>query len=47
VLADAVSEWRLPSEPWIFFVDRGGTIAERYDGIATAEEIQGAIARIV
>lgn len=46
VLADAVSEWRLPSEPWIFFVDRGGTIVERYDGIATAEEIQGAIARI-
>lgn len=47
VLADAVTEWRLPSEPWIFFVDRGGTIVERYDGIATAEEIQGAIARII
>ena len=26
VLADAVTEWRLPSEPWIFFVDRNGTI---------------------
>jgi hypothetical protein len=47
VLADAVTEWKLPSEPWIFFVDRSGTIVERYDGIATAEEIESGIARIV
>ena len=47
VLADAVAEWHLPSEPWIFFVDRNGTILERFDGIATDEEIQGGIARIV
>jgi hypothetical protein len=47
VLADAVVEWKLPSEPWIFFVDRAGTIVERFDGIATAEEIEGGIARIV
>jgi hypothetical protein len=46
VLADAVTEWNLPSEPWIFFVDRAGTIVERFDGIATAEEIEGGIARI-
>lgn len=46
VLADAVSEWRLPSEPWMFFVDRNGTVVERYDGIATAEEIRASIARI-
>jgi hypothetical protein len=45
-LADAVTEWSLPSEPWIFFVDRGGTIVERFDGIATAEEIEGGIAKI-
>jgi hypothetical protein len=46
VLADAVTEWRLPSEPWLFFVDRSGTIVERYDGIATAEEIEASIARL-
>lgn len=46
VLADAVAEWHLLSEPWIFFVDRSGTIVERFDGIATAEEIEGGIARI-
>jgi hypothetical protein len=47
ILADAVTEWRLPSEPWIFFVDRNGTIVERFDGIATTEEIQGGITRLV
>jgi hypothetical protein len=46
VLADAVTEWNLPSEPWIFFVDRTGTIVERFDGIATAEEIEAGIAKI-
>jgi hypothetical protein len=46
VLADAVTEWSLPSEPWIFFVDRSGTIVERFDGIATAEEIEGGIAKL-
>lgn len=46
-LADAVTEWKLPSEPWIFFMDRTGIIVERYDGIATAEEIESAIARLV
>jgi hypothetical protein len=46
VLADAVKEWNLPSEPWIFFVDKSGTIVERFDGIATAEEIEAGIAKI-
>ena len=46
VLADAVAEWRLTSEPWMFFVDRQGSVVERFDGIATAEEIEAGIARI-
>jgi hypothetical protein len=40
VLADAVNEWHLPSEPWTFFVDSAGTIVERFDGIVTPDEIQ-------
>lgn len=47
VLADPVTEWKLPSEPWMFFVDRNGIVAERFDGIATVEEIDAAIAQIV
>jgi hypothetical protein len=40
VLADTVNEWHLLTEPWTFFVDRSGTIVERFDGIVTVEEIQ-------
>jgi hypothetical protein len=47
LLADAVTEWKLPSEPWMFFIDKQGIIAERFDGIATAEEIDVGIAQIV
>jgi hypothetical protein len=47
VLADAVKEWGLPSEPWLYVVDKGGTIVERFDGIATREEIEDAIAKVV
>jgi hypothetical protein len=46
VLADTVTEWRLPSEPWTFFVDAGGTIVERFDGIVTPEEIQPVLDRL-
>ncbi len=43
MVADAVTAWNLPSEPWVFFVDRGGTIVERFEGIATLEELEGAL----
>lgn len=43
VVADAVTAWNLPSEPWVFFVDRGGTIVERFEGIATLEELEQAL----
>ena len=43
VVADAVTEWNLPSEPWVFLVDRGGLIADRFEGIVTAEELTTAV----
>ena len=46
VVADAVNEWHLPSEPWTFFVDSGGTIVDRFDGIVTADEIQPVLDRL-
>ena len=39
ILADAVTEWQLMSEPWIFIVDRNGVIRDRYEGIATEDEL--------
>jgi hypothetical protein len=40
-----VRAWRLPSEPWVFAVDRRGRIAARLEGPASAAEILAAAQR--
>jgi hypothetical protein len=42
-----VQEWGLPSEPWVFVIDGAGRIADRFDGITTAEEIEAALQRVL
>lgn len=39
-LADAVTEWRLQSEPWLFLVDRRGLIYARFEGPYVAWEVE-------
>jgi hypothetical protein len=39
----AVTEWGLPSEPWVFFVDSAGTVTARLEGSASGTEINAAI----
>lgn len=38
-IADAMREWNLETEPWLFFVDRQGKIVAKYEGGLTAKEI--------
>jgi len=38
-----VDEWRLPSEPWTFIVDKGGIVRDRFEGAAPPEEIEPAL----
>ena len=40
LVAPAVEEWGLPSEPWTFVVDRQGTVAAKFEAFTTAEEIE-------
>jgi hypothetical protein len=42
-LVPAVNEWKLPGEPWVFIVGKDGTVAARFEGIASAEEIKTAL----
>lgn len=37
--ADAMGEWRLQTEPWLFFVDKNGKIVDKFEGGITAKEI--------
>ena len=46
-LSQAVTEWRLPSEPWVFLVDRDGKVADKLEGGLTAAELREGIERLV
>jgi hypothetical protein len=41
--APSVEEWRLPSEPWVFVVDRQGIVRDRFEGAAPLEELEPAL----
>ena len=42
-VVQAVKDWNLPSEPWIFLVDQKGVIKGRFEGLATYKEIEIAL----
>jgi hypothetical protein len=43
----AVQEWRLPSEPWAFVVDRGGNVRGRFEGAAPADEVESSLKSVL
>ena len=42
-----VGEWRLPSEPWTFVIDKGGIVRDRFEGSAPAEEVEPALRAVL
>jgi hypothetical protein len=40
-------EWGLPSEPWVFVVDRDGRIRQRFEGSVAVAELSAAVRRLV
>jgi hypothetical protein len=44
---DAVTEWRLPSEPWFFIVDSKGIIRAKFEGPTGMQELQDALNQVV
>ncbi len=45
--AKTVDEWHLPSEPWVFMVDREGVVRDRFEGSAPREEIEPSVQALV
>jgi len=43
-LAPAAAEWHLPSEPWVFVLDRQGRLAAKFEGVITLDDIETALA---
>jgi YtkA-like protein len=46
-IAPTVNEWGLRSEPWVFLVDRGGTIVDRIESVTNAAELDAALAPLL
>ena len=46
-IADTVTEWKLESEPWLFFIGTDGKIAARFEGGITSKEIVPAFVKFV
>ena len=44
--APAAVAWGLPSEPWLYFVDRDGVVTARYEGTVSREELVEGFATI-
>ena len=44
---ETVLEWKLPSEPWTFFVDRDGNVAERLEGPAPLVEMEPLLQKLL
>ena len=42
-VVQAVKDWNLPSEPWVFLVDEDGIVRQRFEGLATYQEIKSAL----
>ncbi|HEY4754346.1 MAG TPA: hypothetical protein VIH37_13750 [Candidatus Limnocylindrales bacterium] len=43
---DVSNAWGLPTEPWIFAVDRNGIVQGSFEGIVSQQELQDVIAKI-
>ena len=41
-----VLQWRLPTEPWAFVIDREGKVAARFEGVFSVGELARAVERI-
>ena len=44
-LAATAVQWHIQSQPWVFIIDRRGVIAAKFEGPASAGELQAALVR--
>jgi hypothetical protein len=46
-LAQAVIDWRLQTEPWVFLIDSKGVIESRFEGATASDELKTAIDQLL
>lgn len=45
-LVEAVAEWALPAEPWVFVTDADGIVTASFEGVASDAELAAAFAAV-
>jgi hypothetical protein len=45
--APTVDEWKLPSDPWVFVVDKCGIVRDRFEGAAPVEELEPSLRAVL
>ena len=40
-------EWNLPTEPWVFVVDRSGHVSARFEALVTTEELEATLIPLI
>ena len=46
-IADAVTEWGLPTEPWTFVVDADGIVQAKFEAFTSAAVIEAALLEVL
>ena len=41
------ADWDLKTEPWLFFVDKDGKVADRFEGGLTYDEVEPRLAGLL
>ena len=47
IIAPALTEWNLPSEPWTFIVDGDGMVQAKFEAFTTREELENALLAVL
>jgi hypothetical protein len=47
ILSPAAKSWRIPSEPWVWVIDRSGVVRARFEGPVVAAEIEPELQRVL
>lgn len=45
-LVDAIVEWGLPSEPWVYVVDSSGTVSSVFEGAVSDADLEAAVRQV-
>ena len=47
ILSPAANAWKIPSEPWVWVIDKGGVVRARFEGPVVATEIEPELQKVL